>query len=491
MATVKGKIQLIPYDPETYIADMIEQMKQTRPEVYEDFLEDNSMRGLINGVGMELGMLAYMANANTKERFLKTCRSRRAAYLIGRQRGYDLKSFIPAQVKVRFYLLMNASQRLTIPKGFRVSSEDEKIVFQVMDSTVIDPAVAERDPDTNEPYGDVACVQGESFTEVVGSSNGKASQEFVTTYPGAVTEELAVEVGNQSAWVEWTKFDNLTKLIGEEKAYSAAYDDESRIIVTFGNMAIGAVPPLGASIRATYRVCEGVQGNVAVNIIIKILDVLSQQVRISNLKPATGGLDPEPLEEAKRNIFSFERSYGRLVSLEDYQNIYRLFKWNDGGIFKSTAKLYTGGFVSAIYVAALALDAEKNPVPVDPKSSLGDALMTWINERKSIATFCELKAGATLAANLKGKITYEASYRENTIRANVEKVVEDILSPDVLKMGAKIPLNRFYIKLSEIDGLVDSTITMVNDFAAKDITPEWNELVVRGNLDFDYEGVRG
>jgi hypothetical protein len=94
----------------------------------------------------------------------------------------------------------------------------------------------------------------------------------------------------------------------------------------FGDGVSGERPEEGTKFLATYRVGNGIEGNVGADAITHLVTSdagISDKeiVGISNPIPARGGLDPETIEEVRRNAPGSFRIQQRAVTPADYEEI--------------------------------------------------------------------------------------------------------------------------------------------------------------------------
>lgn len=172
--------------------------------------------------------------------------------------------------------------------------------------------------------------------ELLGVSNGKPFQYFhlghrpVFKQPGQGDpyEHLKVEVrepsGSRGGFTGWRPWERVVELpAGDKPCYRL---DPVTGTIYLGNCdgaaGHGRTPPLDSEFRATYRyVAGGAAGNLQPNTITDAQDVRVQSV--TNLAPATGGADEEPLAEVKRRAPEVLRQRYRAITAEDYEHFAR------------------------------------------------------------------------------------------------------------------------------------------------------------------------
>ncbi len=96
-------------------------------------------------------------------------------------------------------------------------------------------------------------------------------------------------------------------------------------MITFGDGIRGAIPrPTQQSnsiIAREYSYGGGKQGNVTVNTITALQDVLQGVESVTNRKAAFGGTDEETLDEAKQRVPQVLKNKGRAVTVDDFESI--------------------------------------------------------------------------------------------------------------------------------------------------------------------------
>lgn len=165
--------------------------------------------------------------------------------------------------------------------------------------------------------------------EVIGRSDGTPGQTFFLTNVPLVartTEDYLIvrlQDGREQRWQEVSDFST-----------STAADRHYTIDSTTGEVRLGpALPQPDGTVRrygaiapkdamlvmTSYRFGGGQVGNVAPNTINVLRTSIAYVDSVRNLKPATGGVDAEALENAKLRVPGYLRSLQRAVTASDYE----------------------------------------------------------------------------------------------------------------------------------------------------------------------------
>jgi predicted phage baseplate assembly protein len=117
--------------------------------------------------------------------------------------------------------------------------------------------------------------------------------------------------------------------------------------VQFGDGTTGARLPSGrGNLVAAYRHGLGLAGRVRANSLVTLLDRPVGLKSAANPAPAEGGADPETLDDARRNAPTTVRTFGRAVSLRDFEDLAA----SSGVVAKAAATWVWSGGARAVHV---------------------------------------------------------------------------------------------------------------------------------------------
>lgn len=166
--------------------------------------------------------------------------------------------------------------------------------------------------------------------EVLGRSDGSPAQEFrVNGYP--VLPRRAGEtvvVTDAGGPVEWTEVEDFSRSKQTDRHFvwnssSGVVSFGPRIRYPDGSVRQhGRIPHDGAEIRVTgYRTGGGAGGNVGARTLTVMRSAVPYVASAVNLKPATGGVDPETVGEAKVRGPLTLRTGQRAVTAQDFERL--------------------------------------------------------------------------------------------------------------------------------------------------------------------------
>jgi predicted phage baseplate assembly protein len=176
------------------------------------------------------------------------------------------------------------------------------------------------------PVEHAAC----EIEESLGTSDGTPGQIFRLRFAPVLAPEqdetLEVRDPGSERWDRWTRVDSF--------AVSGPTDRHFKVDLHGGELELGPalrqrhggwtqygqVPPHGAELRMTrYRHGGGARGNVAAGSLNVLRTAIPGIDHVVNPKAASGGVDGEPIDSARRRAALELRTRHRAVTAEDYE----------------------------------------------------------------------------------------------------------------------------------------------------------------------------
>jgi hypothetical protein len=286
--------------------------------------------------------------------------------------------------------------------------------------------------------------------EVVG--DGDASQRFqrfvlkrspVTHLPTPTGIESSIVVFVNGA--RWEEVDGLFGYAGDERVFAErTAGDGAATELRFGDGVHGAVLPTGAgNVRATYRVGLGLAGRVRAGQLTSALDRPTGLLTVTNPLPATGGADPEPVDAARRNAPRTVRTFGRAVSLRDFEDLVTA----TGEVAKAQATWVWDGLGRAIHVT-VAAQSGAGFSPTDLKR-----LAATLSAARDPNHPLRVENHVPVDVVVRARVGVETSRRRSDVAAAARAALLDALSFDRLELGRPVHLSDVFRVLQEVTGV--------------------------------------
>ncbi|WP_247828949.1 putative baseplate assembly protein [Arthrobacter antioxidans] len=306
-------------------------------------------------------------------------------------------------------------------------------------------------------YANVAAAaHGEAAAEVLGS--GDASQPFQAftlkksplTYrvqagaPNGATSTLQVRVDG----VLWTESRSFYGHGPQEPVYTTVTAGDGSTTVRFGDGVTGRRLPTGrGNVTADYRHGLGAAGNVSAGTITTLLDRPLGLKSVLNLLPAAGGAEPEPAEALRRNAPNTVRTFGRIVSLRDFEDAAREY----AGIAKARAVVEWDGETQLVRLTVAGDGGATLPAGADTHT----ALLADLDARRDTNRVLQLDSYAELPLQLAATVLVDApTFRPDDVLAAVRDAVADHFSFDRLDLGGRVNRSDLYPVFHSVAGVL-------------------------------------
>jgi predicted phage baseplate assembly protein len=250
--------------------------------------------------------------------------------------------------------------------------------------------------------------------------------------------------------VRWQHVPGFYGRASDEAIYTISMTDEQGTVVRLGNGTTGALPSSGRNnITATYRKGIGKDGNLPAGVIKTPLERPKGLKKAYNPLPASGGAEPEDAASIRKNAPNTVRTFGRIVSLRDFEDAAREF----AGVAKARAfiewdrewqsvKLIIAGDDGAMLVG------QSYETLVADLNSRRDP-----NRRLRVLNYCPVDVQLSL------QVHSDPAYLPEDVLANVTAALEEFFAFANLNLGQTIALSEVYYVIHSADGVVGAEIT--------------------------------
>lgn len=308
-------------------------------------------------------------------------------------------------------------------------------------------------------YGNLArATHGETVRdEVIGSGDASRTFQSFQLAKGPLTfvsrpggrQGVAAELEIRVDGVLWHEVPTFYGSGPDDRVYIVRIDAAGKSSVRFGDGLTGARLPTGRNnVLATYRHGLGSVGNVAAGAVRTLLD-RPVGVRSANNPAPTGiGVDPEASELTRLNIPNTVRTFGRIVSLPDFEDAAR----ETAVVAKARATWEWDGEIQAVHLTV----AGAYGLPI-----VGDALeglVADLDARRDPNRKLVVRAHVPVPVEVEAVVRVHPDYLARDVVAGARTALRDCLSFDSLQFGQPVHLSDTYRVLQNVPGVVSVDI---------------------------------
>jgi Baseplate J-like protein len=303
---------------------------------------------------------------------------------------------------------------------------------------------------------------GASVTELLGSGSAATpNQEFALKQSPLTYVQAPTPTGSSSTLqvtangVKWTGVATLYQQAPTAQVFATLNLPGGIAKVKSGDGIEGATFPTGqGNIQASYRVGIGAAGNVGAGAITTLVSRPLGVSGVNNPLPATGGQDPQSIDDIRSNAPLSVLTLGRAVSITDYQSFAATF----AGIAKAYAiwipyGAYRGVFITLAGAGGAAL------MPGNPTlANLVTALQSYGNPSAAIYPQTFLETTFSLSADL----CYDPAYDATAVQAAVLQLLQQTYGFASRTFGQGVSDDEIEALIQGVPGIIAVNLTKLD-----------------------------
>lgn len=265
---------------------------------------------------------------------------------------------------------------------------------------------------------------GEHVAEVLGSGDAtQPNQAFMLrkiplTYVAATTASgsastLEVRIDG----VLWREVETLFTAGPQDAVYETSMGETGEVTLRFGDGIKGRRLPTGdLNVTASYRSGTGLAGHVPERSIIQLKTKPLGIRAVTNPSAATGGAEPESLDDIRVTAPNTVKTLGRVVSLSDYEDFARNFS----GVGKARALQLWSGRNKVVHVTI----APEEDIELASDADLLAKLSGALDGVRDLARSVVIQPYARIYFRLKAKVYVDPAYLLADVERDVRLAIE-------------------------------------------------------------------
>lgn len=308
--------------------------------------------------------------------------------------------------------------------------------------------------------------------EPIGESNGLANQTFTLRHRpilGGSLEELLVETASANQPPQrWKRVDEIHSAGPDDRVFQLNHTSAA---ITFGDGTSGMIPPLNADISAPrYRAGGGERGNLQAGAIGTPLINIVGVDQVTNVAPAMGGEDEQPLEELQRRAPGILRRRSRAVVADDFAS----FSEEIAGVGKARAIPLAHPDHPGIQVpgsVTVVLTANNQERPPKPSRQLMQLVARRLNEVRLITTEVHLREPAFYEVSVSVRVRARSTESFSALRIKINDQLNEFLDANRWEFGRDLYPSELFGTVQQVDGVIVENLSLrINGLSHEDLT---------------------
>ncbi len=237
-------------------------------------------------------------------------------------------------------------------------------------------------------------------------------------------------------------------------------ESDGSATLRFGDNVLGKRPAAGTTFTATYRIGNGAAGNVGAEAITRVVSPDTRIKRVWNPLPASGGADPESLEQVRQFAPYAFRVQERAVTETDYVELAR----RCADVQQAAATLrWTGSW----YTAFVTVD-RRGGLPVD--APYKHAMRIHLDRYRLAGYDLEINSPVFVPLDIMLTVCVTVGYFRSDVKETLLQVFSNrdlpggkrgFFHPDNFTFGQPVSLSQIYEAAMATDGIDSVEVTKV------------------------------
>jgi hypothetical protein len=307
-------------------------------------------------------------------------------------------------------------------------------------------------------------TQGQTVAEIMGNGNAVIpNQSFNLKQVPLTFVQAPTPTGRQSTLqvkangTAWTEVTSLYAQGPSQQVFATLNQPGGNTKTLFGDGVEGATLPSGQNnILANYRIGLGSAGNVATGAVSTLIDRPLGVTGVVNPGTATGGQDPDSIDDIRSNAPQTVLTLGRAVSITDYQSYAATF----AGIAKAYVLWIPTGPARGVFLTVAGVGGASltgSPTLANLQMSLRNYGSP--NVPLTIVTFLETLFGITAYLQYAANINTAAA--QTAVQALVRQALYSAFSFAQRTFGQGVSGDEVATVIQAVPGIVAVNVTAV------------------------------
>ncbi len=307
----------------------------------------------------------------------------------------------------------------------------------------------------------VMATNGMSVSEVMGSGSASTPDQSFTLKQSPLTYvQAATPSGSQStlqvqvSGVDWTEAPTLYDQPPSAQVFTTLNESDGTADVIFGDGVEGATLPTGQNnLQANYRIGSGSSGNVGAGTLTTLMDRPLGVSGVTNPQAATGGQDPQSIDNIRTNAPQSVLTLGRAVSITDYQSYAATY----AGIAKAYAIWIPSGPGRGVFLTVAGVNGQALTPSTPTLGYLISSLQSYGNPLIPITVVSFLETLFSLSAD----VQYDPNYSQPAVQAQILETLSESYNFANRTFGQGVSADEVSTVIQGVPGVIAVNVTAI------------------------------
>jgi len=481
-------------------------IKSVYPDDYTNFVESDLGQMLVELFSYMGAVLSFKADALAQENYIATSKTSEGLTKLLELIGITLRGPVPAKASASLTiedeaLAVSGSRTCTISFEDRtidtISTRDNLplsyTLYRVAPNGDIDMqssaiSLSSSDFDSSGLVASsLLLLEGRMQSTEGVFDTGTSTQKINIPLPSVIEGSVIVSAVDGF----YTEIENIWFASGGSQVFQRKNNEDFSCTLTFGDGTVGKSPLPGTPYVVMYRTGGGLRGNIAAKQLeksatITVPSVGSGAATITNPRAATGGVDAQSLEEARRFGPMWFATQYRAVTGQDYTAFVNKFRSTLGKTGKGIAVLRdngSSGNMIDLYVLQKATDNHLERASYEFKREL----LEYMNNYRMLTDEITIVDGVVRTLDLVSTLYVDRTQKLSSedVKARIANRVVEFFSTNNLDFGSPVILADLISYVLEDPGARFFSI----DNYPNDIYVDFNEIIQLNNLEISVQFV--
>ena len=447
---------------------------------FSDFdFEGSNFSVLIDTLAYNSYITSYNTNMAVNESFIDSATLRENVVSLARNIGYVPRSTKSAVATINFTVnAPDGANAVKLNKGLVAlgAVRGGNYIFSIPDDITVTP-----DSRGIASFSNISIYEGSYLTKTFVVNSSQTNQRYILPNANIDTSSIRVEVEENGSTQVYNAYTNIFDVNAESRLFLFQEIDDERYQIMFGDNVLGRKPANGATIRVSYIVTNGVDGNNASNFNFSgrltyissgtDKDITSGISLITTIQKSENGDAIESVDNIKYLAPRVYASQYRAVTPNDYKSLIPFLYPNIDSVSAYGGEELDPPEFGKVFITVKPKNGEvlSDVVKDSIKNDLKKYTVAGIKQE-----FLDLKY---LYVEFDSTVSFDTGFISDklNLQSRILSAIETYAkSSDINSFGGRLKYSKLLSQIDRVDSGITSNITTL--IMRRDLKPSYNQI---------------